>query len=114
MHTSNRTYFESVRYIKSKETESNLEVEIAQKLVVKPDYVPYDQLQIKRLNQQALESLRAMRYFNRRLITEEEYNRRIEELNDQREQKERAIKKKQFNQDKAIRISNAVMLPFPP
>jgi hypothetical protein len=45
-----------------------------------------------------------------RLITEEEYNRRIEELNDQREQKERAIKKKQFNQDKALRISNAVML----
>lgn len=45
-----------------------------------------------------------------RLITQEEYDRRVEELNDQRAQKERALKKKQFNQDKALRMINAVML----
>jgi DNA primase len=70
MHTSGRTYFESVRFIKSKETDSNLEMEINKKLHTKPDYVPYDELLIKRLNLQALESPRAMRYYNGRLINE--------------------------------------------
>ena len=70
MHTSARTYFESVRYIKSKETETDLSYQINQTLVQKPDYVPYDELQIKRLNQQALESPRATRYYDGRLINE--------------------------------------------
>ncbi len=70
MHTSGRTYFEAVRYIKSKETETDLSYQINQALVEKPTYVQYDELQIKRLNQQALDSPRAMRYYNGRLITE--------------------------------------------
>ena len=70
MHTSGHTYFEAVRYIKSKETEIDLSYQINQSLVQKPDYVQYDEVQIKRLNQQALESPRAMRYYNGRLITE--------------------------------------------
>lgn len=70
MHTSGRTYFEAERYIKSKEVETDLGMEIERKLHTKPDYLPYDELQIKRLNQQALDSPRAMRYFNGRLITE--------------------------------------------
>jgi len=71
MHTTNRTYFESARFIKSKEQQSNLEEEIAKKLVIKPDYTPFDEVVIKRLNNQALESPRAMRYYSGRLITEE-------------------------------------------
>ena len=70
MHTSNRTYFEAVRFIKSKETDTDLSYQINQALVVKPDYIPYDELQIKRLNQQAIDSPRAMRYYSGRLITE--------------------------------------------
>jgi len=70
MHTSGRSYFESVRYIKSKETEIDLSYQINQTLVEKPDYVPYDELQIKRLNQQALEAPRATRYYDGRLISE--------------------------------------------
>ena len=70
MHTSGRTYFESVRFIKSKETETDLSYQINQKLITKPDYVAYDELQIKRLTQQALESPRAMRYYSGRLISE--------------------------------------------
>jgi DNA primase len=70
MHTSGRTYFESVRYIKSKETEVDLSYQINQTLVEKQDYVPYDELQIKRLNQQAVESPRATRYYDGRLINE--------------------------------------------
>lgn len=71
MHMSARTYFESVRFIKSKEQEGNFDQDIAKKLVEKPDYVQYDQILIKRLNQQALESPRAMRYYSGRLITED-------------------------------------------
>ena len=70
MKTSGRTYFEAVRYIKSKETEIDLSYQINQSLVNKPDYVPYDELLIKRLNIQALESPRAMRYYSGRLINE--------------------------------------------
>lgn len=71
MHTSGRTYFESVRYIKSKETETDIEQIVTNALVVKPEYTQFDQVLVKRLNQQALESPRAMRYYNGRLITEE-------------------------------------------
>lgn len=71
MHMSGRTYFEAVRYIKSKEDGGNLEAEINKKLIIKPDYIQYDQVLIKRLNQQALDSPRAMRYYSGRLITEE-------------------------------------------
>ena len=71
MHMSNRTYFEAARYIKSKEDGSNLEAEINKKLIVQPTYVQYDQVLIKRLNQQALESPRAMRYYSGRLISED-------------------------------------------
>jgi DNA primase len=71
MFTSNRTYFESVRFIKSKEQETSLEQDIENQLRHQPDYVQYDELTIKRLNSQALESPRAMRYFESRLINEE-------------------------------------------
>lgn len=71
MHTTGRTYFESVRYIKSKGTETDISVELNKKLIVVPDYKPFDQLLIKRLSQQALDSPRAMRYYNGRLITED-------------------------------------------
>ena len=69
MHTSNRTYFEAVRFIKSKETQTDLEYQINQVLVNKPDYIAYDDTQIARLNEQALNSDRAMKYYSNRLIT---------------------------------------------
>jgi DNA primase len=75
MHVSGRTYFEAARFIKSKETESNLEQEVNKRLIEKPDYVPFDELLIQRLNAQALESPRAMRYYDGRLITEESVNK---------------------------------------
>ena len=70
MHVSGRSYFEAARFIKSKETESDLSSEIDRKLIQKPEYQQFDQVLIKRLNAQALEAPRAMRYFNGRLITE--------------------------------------------
>ena len=71
MHMTNRTYFETVRYIKSKETETNIESIVAKTMYAPPDFVQYDELLIKRLNNQALESPRAMRYYTGRSITED-------------------------------------------
>jgi DNA primase len=71
MHTSGRTYFESARFIKSKEQESSILDAVSKNLVEKPMYTQYDQVLIKRLNQQALDSPRAMRYYSGRSITED-------------------------------------------
>jgi len=71
MFMSNRTYFEAVRYIKSKEQELNLSSVIDKALYAPADFVQYDELLIKRLNNQAIESPRAMRYFEGRSITKE-------------------------------------------
>jgi DNA primase len=75
MYMSNRTYFEAARFIKSKETESNLEAEVSKALIERPDFVLFDELLIQRLNQQALDSPRAMRYYNGRLITDDSVNK---------------------------------------
>ena len=69
MFTSQRSYFESARYIKSKEKEGSIEDEISNKLRTVPDYVQFDEITIKRLNRDAIDSARAMRYFNQRSIT---------------------------------------------
>jgi DNA primase len=69
MKMSNRSYFESLRYIKSKEQESDITQIVAKQLYTPPIFVQYDEVIIKRLNSQALESPRAMRYFDGRLVT---------------------------------------------
>ena len=71
MHVSGRTYFEAVRFIKGKEQENDLEIEINKKLYIKPDYVPYDELIIKRLNNQMMDSDRAKNYMLYRKITQD-------------------------------------------
>ena len=71
MHASGRTYFEAIRFIKSKEQENNLEIEINKQLYEKPDYVPYDELIIKRLNNQMMDSDRAKDYMLYRKITQD-------------------------------------------
>jgi DNA primase len=69
MHMSGRTYFETARYIKSKQTETNIENVVNNAMYAAPDFVQYDELLIKRLNNQALDSPRAMSYFEGRRIT---------------------------------------------
>ena len=71
MHTSSRTYFEAARFIKSKETNTDISTLISKELAKDPEFVEFDEFTIKRLNAAALESPRAMRYFNGRLITDE-------------------------------------------
>jgi DNA primase len=71
MHTSGRTYFEAARFIKSKETNTDISTLISKELAKEPEFVEFDEFTVKRLNAAALESPRAMRYFNGRLITDE-------------------------------------------
>lgn len=71
MFTTGRTYFEAVRYIKGKEVETNIENVINKAMYTPPDFIQYDELLIKRLNNQALESPRAMKYYSNRSITED-------------------------------------------
>jgi len=75
MHVSGRTYFEAVRFVNARKTDSNLEAEVTKRLIDKPDYIQFDELLIKRLNQQAIESPRAMRYYSGRLITDQSVNK---------------------------------------
>jgi DNA primase len=71
MFTTGRSYFETVRYIRSKETETNIENVVNKAMYAQPDFIQYDEVLIKRLNNQALESPRAMRYYSGRSLTEE-------------------------------------------
>jgi DNA primase len=71
MFTSNRSYFETVRYIKGKEQQSDIQNIVDKALYAPPDFVQYDELLIKRLNKQALDAPRAMNYFNGRRITKD-------------------------------------------
>lgn len=71
MFTSNRSYFETVRYIKSKEQQSDIQTIVDKALYAPPDFVQYDELLIKRLNKQALDAPTAMNYFHGRRITKE-------------------------------------------
>jgi DNA primase len=71
MHMTGRTYFETIRFVKSKETETNIESVINKALHQAPDFVQYDEVLIKRLNKQALDSPRAMSYFEGRRLTRE-------------------------------------------
>jgi DNA primase len=66
-----KSYFEASRFIDSFKEETDILDSINRVLVEKNPYEPYDQLLIKRLNNQALESPRAMRYFETRGITKD-------------------------------------------
>jgi len=63
MHSTGRTYFESVRFIKLREQQTNIENDVDKALIVKPDYLAYDTNTIIRLSEEALASERAVAYF---------------------------------------------------
>ena len=69
MHTSGRSYFEAARYIKSKETSTQISSQIEKQLTAPPEFVEFDIEVVKRLNETALLSLRAETYYKGRNIT---------------------------------------------
>lgn len=71
MHTTSRSYFESVRFIKSKGTEVDIVSSVASKLSVKDEIQEYDLQTVLRLHEQALSSDRAISYFANRKINKD-------------------------------------------
>lgn len=68
MKVSERTYFEALRLIKSKEVQTSISDDIDSTLLRKPEFVQFDEVLVARLNQSALASTRAMNYFTYRHI----------------------------------------------
>lgn len=68
MTTSGRTYFESVRFIKNKEVDSDLEKDINKALYVKPEFIQFDELILKRLHKNVYDSNKAKAYYSYRKI----------------------------------------------
>lgn len=68
MHVSNRSYFESVRFIKSKEVATDLVVDINKRLISEPEYKKFDSALLDKLNDQAKSSERARSYYGTRKI----------------------------------------------
>ena len=70
MFSTKKTFFEATRMIDSFAMESDISGMINTLLEDKPEYIPFDELMIRRLHQQALDSPRAMRYYEGRRISE--------------------------------------------
>lgn len=68
MKVSDRSYYEALRLIKSKETGSDIVNDIVDALAKKPDFVQFDEVLVARLHQNALGSQRARNYFEYRQI----------------------------------------------
>jgi len=75
MFVTHKTYFESIRFIDSMATESDIVGVIDKALYKEPEWKPYDEVLIRRLHSQALESPRAMRYYEGRRISENSVNK---------------------------------------
>lgn len=75
MHVTNKPFFETTRFIESAKTEIDILASMDKMFEEKPEFVPFDEVLIKRLSNQALESPRAMRYYEGRRITTDSIKR---------------------------------------
>ena len=75
MFVTHKTYFESIRFIDSMATESDIVGAIDKALYKEPEWKAYDEVLIRRLHSQALESPRAMRYYEGRRLSENSVNK---------------------------------------
>ena len=75
MVCSNRTYFEAVRFIKSKEVETDIVSDISSKLVEKEEWPELDMAIVNKLYGQALKNERAINYFTSRKINQDSINK---------------------------------------
>lgn len=75
MHVTQKSYFEASRFVDSAKVETNIVDNLEKMLEEKEEYTPFDELMVKRLNVQALESPRAIRYYEGRRITLDSINK---------------------------------------
>lgn len=68
---TNRTYFEAIRFVTGKGKSIDIESVVNKALVDVPVYRAFDELTIKRLNTQAVNSPRAMSYYEGRRINKD-------------------------------------------
>jgi len=73
MHITGRSYFEASRFINSKKTEQNIELEIQKQLHAKPEFTLFDELVLARLYNQLLTSARAKAYLSSRKLDPESW-----------------------------------------
>jgi len=77
MYVSGKTYFESIRFIKNKQTENNFEKDINKKLITKTEFIEFDDSIIKKLNNNLISSKRANEYLSHRKINNYSKNKFI-------------------------------------
>ena len=70
MFVTQKSYFETLRFIESSATEIDIVGIIDKALVKEPEWKPFDEILVRRLYAQAVDSPRAMRYFEGRRISE--------------------------------------------
>lgn len=75
MFVTQKSYFEALRFIDSMATETDIVGIIDKTLKQEPEYKPFDELLIRRLHSQAIDSPRALRYFEGRRISENSINK---------------------------------------
>lgn len=75
MHVTQKSYFEASRFVDSAKVETNIVDNLEKMLEEKEEYTPFDELMVKRLNVQALESPRAIRYYEGRRINLDSINK---------------------------------------
>ena len=75
MFVTQKTYFESIRFIDSMATESDIVGIVDKALYKEPEWKAFDEILVRRLHSQALESPRAMRYYEGRRISESSVNK---------------------------------------
>ena len=69
MYATQKKYFEAIRFIESCSTESDIVGIINKTLETEEEYPHFDELLIRRLHSQAMESPRALRYYEGRQIS---------------------------------------------
>ena len=75
MTQSGRTYFQSLRFIKANELDIDLDKEVDKALEEKKMYNPYPEEEIERLYENAIDSERAMSYYEGRKISKNSVKR---------------------------------------
>ena len=75
MTQSGRTYFQSLRFIKANELDIDLDKEVDKALEEKKMYNPYPEEEIERLYENAIDSERAMSYYEGRKISKDSVKR---------------------------------------
>ena len=75
MFVTQKSYFETLRFIDASATEIDIMGIIDKALIKEPEWKPFDEILVRRLHSQALDSPRAMRYFQGRRISENSVNK---------------------------------------